>query len=84
MAPLALVSIVTGLHPLFLFAYGVLFTLFLPKFSRERLTSRHILQKVFAISVMSAGIAITFIQQPQHSESALERVRVESVRHGRG
>ena len=84
MAPLALVSIVTGLHPLFLFAYGVLFTLFLPKFSRERLTSRHILQKVVAISVMSAGIAITFIQQPQHSESALERVRVESVRHGRG
>jgi hypothetical protein len=33
---------------------------------------------------MSAGIAITFMQQSQHSESALEPVRVESVRHGRG
>jgi len=84
MAPLALVSIVTGLHPLFLFAYGVLFTLFFPGFSTERLTSRHILQKVVAISVMSAGIAITFMQQSQHSDSVLEPVGVESVRHARG
>jgi hypothetical protein len=30
MAPLALVSLVTGLHPLFLLAYGILFTVFFP------------------------------------------------------
>jgi hypothetical protein len=84
MAPLALVSIVSRLHPLFLFAYGVLFTFFFPRFSTESLTSRHILQKLVAISVMSAGRAITFIQQSPHSESVLEPVRVESVRQGRG
>lgn len=62
LAPLALVSIVTGLHPFFVLLYGILFTLFFPAFSRERLTRRHILQKVVAISVMCAGIAITFTE----------------------
>jgi len=60
MAPLALVSIVSGLHPLFLFAYGILFTLFLPKFGRERLLRRQILQKVAAMAVMGAGLVTTF------------------------
>lgn len=60
MAPLALVSIVTGLHPFFLLVYGILFTLFFPKFSNERLTRHHIAQKVVAIGVMCAGIVITF------------------------
>ena len=59
-APLALVSIVTGLHPLFVFAYGVLFTLFLPRFGRESLGHRHILQRVIAIGVMCIGMIITF------------------------
>ena len=62
MAPLALVSIVTGLHPLFLLVYGILFTLFFPAFSRERLTCHHILQKVVAIGVMCVGIVITFTE----------------------
>lgn len=60
MAPLALVSIVTGLHPLFLLAYGVLFTLFFPTFGSECLTARHVLRKVVSIGVMCAGVAITF------------------------
>ena len=41
MAPLALVSIVTGLHPFFVLGYGMLFTRFLPAFGRERNSSRH-------------------------------------------
>jgi len=62
MAPLALVSIVTGLHPFFVLLYGILFTRFFPAFGRERLTRRHILQKAVAIGVMCAGIVITFTQ----------------------
>ena len=45
MAPLALVSIATGLHPVFLLVYGILFTLFFPTFGRERLARRQILQE---------------------------------------
>jgi hypothetical protein len=62
MAPLALVSLVTGLHPLFLLAYGILFTVFFPAFGREHLTRRHIVQKVTAIGVMGGGAVMTFIE----------------------
>jgi drug/metabolite transporter (DMT)-like permease len=61
MAPLALVSIVTGLHPFFLLGYGIVLTLFFPTFGRERLARRQILRKVVAIGVMCAGMATTFI-----------------------
>ena len=60
MAPLALVSIVTGLHPFFVLGYGILFTCFLPAFGRERLTACRILRKLIAIAVMCAGMAVTF------------------------
>lgn len=62
MAPLALVSIVTGLHPFFVLGYGILFTCFLPAFSRERLTSYRILQKIVAIGMMCAGMGVTFVE----------------------
>jgi drug/metabolite transporter (DMT)-like permease len=62
MAPLALVSLVTGLHPLFLLAYGILFTVFFPAFGREHVTRQHILQKAIAIGVMGGGAAMTFIE----------------------
>jgi len=62
LAPLALVSIVTGLHPLFVFVYGILFTLFLPRFGRERLAPRHLVQRIVAIGIMCVGIVITFAE----------------------
>jgi uncharacterized membrane protein len=62
MAPLALVSIVAGLHPLFLFAYGILLTVFFPALGREHVTPQHILQKVVAIGVMGAGAIVTFTE----------------------
>jgi uncharacterized membrane protein len=62
MAPLALVSIVTGLHPLFALMYGILFTLLLPAFAKERVALRHLLPKVGAIGVICAGMAITFAE----------------------
>jgi hypothetical protein len=60
MAPLALVSIVTGLHPIFLLMYGILFTLFVPSFGRERIARRDISRKAAAICAMCVGIVITF------------------------
>jgi hypothetical protein len=62
MAPLALVSIMTGLHPLFVLGYGVLFTCFLPSFGRERLTPFRILQKLVAIGTMCAGMVAIFAE----------------------
>lgn len=61
MAPLALVSLVTGLHPFFVLGYGILFTCFLPAFGRERLTSHRIVWKIVAIGMMCAGMAVTFV-----------------------
>jgi len=37
------VSLVAALHPLFLLAYGILFTIFCPAFGREHLARRHVL-----------------------------------------
>jgi drug/metabolite transporter (DMT)-like permease len=62
MIPLALVSIVTGLHPIFLMLYGVLFTLFIPAFCRERLTRHQVTRKAVAIGVMCVGITVTFVK----------------------
>lgn len=62
MAPLALVSIVTGLHPFFVLLYGVFLTRFFPALGSEQLTRRRIVQKVVAIGVMCSGIAITFAE----------------------
>jgi drug/metabolite transporter (DMT)-like permease len=57
-APLALVSIVTGLHPFFLLVYGILLTLFAPKLGRERLSVRGLTRKVIAVAVMYGGVVI--------------------------
>lgn len=62
MAPLALVSLVTGLHPLFLLAYGILITVFLPAFGREHITRRHIQQKAIAVGAMGLGAVMTFVE----------------------
>jgi hypothetical protein len=60
MAPLALVSIITGLHPFFALVYGVLLTRFLPMFGTERLTRRHVVHKSVAMTIMWTGIAFAF------------------------
>lgn len=60
MAPLTVVSIVTGMHPIFLLAYGVVLTGLFPTFGKERLTRHHLLRKTLAIGVMCAGVVVTF------------------------
>ena len=55
LAPLALVWVVNGFQPFFVFFYGVLLTIFLPKIGFERLEKKIIFQKLLAIIVMFIG-----------------------------
>lgn len=58
LAPLALVWVANGFQPLFVFVYGLAFSIFLPKFSQERLDRRTLLQKFCAILIIFAGVSI--------------------------
>jgi len=58
LAPLALISTVHGLQPLFVFIYGVLLTLYLPRYGSERLNAGIIFQKVAAITLMVIGTSL--------------------------
>jgi hypothetical protein len=49
---------VHGLQPLFVFIFGVLLTLYLPRYGSERLNARIIFQKVAAITLMVIGTSL--------------------------
>lgn len=56
LAPVSVVYFVAeGFKPFFVLAYGVLLTIFFPKFVNERIERSKILQRLVAISVMFAG-----------------------------
>jgi uncharacterized membrane protein len=55
LAPLALVWVVNGFQPFFVFFYGVILTLFFPQFGVESLAKKHIVQKLVFISIMFLG-----------------------------
>jgi uncharacterized membrane protein len=55
LAPVTLIWIVNGFQPFFVFAYGVILTLFFPKISQEKITKKHLIQKIVAILIMFAG-----------------------------
>ncbi|MFO0704825.1 MAG: EamA family transporter [Candidatus Andersenbacteria bacterium] len=56
LAPVALVSFVGGLQPLFVFLIGIALTLFFPKISKENIDARHLIQKIVAILVILVGV----------------------------
>ncbi|MDP2672158.1 MAG: EamA family transporter [Candidatus Daviesbacteria bacterium] len=56
LAPLALVWVVNGFQPFFVLLYGVVITLFFPKFGTESLLKKHLIQKVIAILIMFVGV----------------------------
>jgi drug/metabolite transporter (DMT)-like permease len=58
MAPLALVQLVNGLHPVFVFFIGLGLTLLVPKLGREDISRRTILRKAIALIVLLGGIYI--------------------------
>jgi uncharacterized membrane protein len=58
MAPLALVWVVNGFQPVFVFGFGIILTLLLPKFVKEDLSARMLLQKGLFILLITAGAVL--------------------------
>lgn len=55
LAPVTMVWIVNGTQPFFVFLYGIILTIFFPHISQERLSRKHLIQKIVAITIMFAG-----------------------------
>lgn len=55
LAPLALVWVVNGFQPFFVFLYGLILTIFFPHLGSESLLKRHLIQKVISIIIMFIG-----------------------------
>lgn len=55
LAPLALVWVVNGFQPFFVFVYGIFLTVFFPKLGEENITRKILVQKLTAIVVMFLG-----------------------------
>lgn len=60
LAPLALVWIVNGFQPVIVFIYAIIITLFFPRFGKEDMSKRVILQKIFSMTVILIGIYFLF------------------------
>lgn len=55
LAPLALVWVVNGFQPFFVFFYGLLLSVFFPHLGREDLSRNAVIQKLLAIAIMFFG-----------------------------
>ncbi|MEI6058798.1 MAG: hypothetical protein WCP89_03435, partial [archaeon] len=55
LAPIALVMALNSFQPMFVFLFGVILTLFFPKFARESHHGWVLVQKIVAIVLMIAG-----------------------------
>jgi len=58
LAPLSLVQAIGSTTTLFVFAFGVVLSLFFPKLSRERLSGRDLVQKGIAAAFVAVGVAL--------------------------
>ena len=58
LAPVALVSAIASTTTLFVFAFGVLLSLFLPALSRENLSRASLIQRGVAILIVTAGVLL--------------------------
>ena len=54
-APVALVFVVNSYQPLFVFVFGVLFTIFLPRFASEKISKKHFVHKLISIIIILIG-----------------------------
>jgi drug/metabolite transporter (DMT)-like permease len=54
-APVALVLTVNGFQPLFVFLFGLILTILFPKFCHEKLSKKHLVQKIISILVIVMG-----------------------------
>jgi drug/metabolite transporter (DMT)-like permease len=58
LAPIGVVWLIDGLQPFFVLLYGIIVTLFWPKFGKENLSKKHLLQKIFFIILIFIGVAL--------------------------
>jgi len=56
LTPVTLVWIINGLQPLFVFLFGIILTVLLPKISKEDITRRTLIQRMVAIAVITIGV----------------------------
>lgn len=59
LAPIAIVSAIASTTTLFVFLFGVLLTIFIPKFAHEDLSRRNMIQKGTAALLVAAGAVFT-------------------------
>ena len=57
-APLSLVQAIGSTTTLFVFGFGVILSLFFPKFGRETLSGRELAKKAIAAALVAAGVAL--------------------------
>ncbi len=55
LAPVALVLVVSSYQPLFVFIFGIILTVFLPKISMEKITKKHLIHKFISIFIIIVG-----------------------------
>jgi drug/metabolite transporter (DMT)-like permease len=60
-APVALVFVVNSYQPLFVFIFGVLFTMFFPKFVSEKISQKHFLHKLISIIIILIGSFLLYL-----------------------
>ena len=58
LAPVGLVSAISSTTTLFVFGFGILLTLVFPKFGREDLSRRNLVQKGAAAVLAAAGVLL--------------------------
>lgn len=55
---MSLVQAIGGTTSFFVFAFGVILSLFFPKLGRENLSSRNLIQKAIAVTLIVAGVIL--------------------------
>lgn len=60
LAPLALVSVVASIQPIFVLGFGILFTIFWPSFREESLLRKHLMQKIASVAIIFVGSYLLF------------------------
>jgi len=61
LAPLGLVLITESFQPIFVLVIGVFLTLFFPRITKEKIQTKHIMQKVIAICITGIGTYLLFV-----------------------
>jgi len=56
LTPVTMVWIINGLQPVFVFVFGIILTLVLPKISREDISKKTLIQRMIAIAVITVGV----------------------------